>query len=52
MNRIPDDKTYDDAAEAAMARVLVAEREAREAIEQARLAAVPTDRGPRPLTAA
>jgi len=37
VNRIADDKTYDDAAEAAMARVLVAEREAREAIEQARL---------------
>jgi polyhydroxyalkanoate synthesis regulator phasin len=37
VNRIADDKSYDDAAEAAMTGVLVAEREAREAIEQARL---------------
>jgi hypothetical protein len=34
---IADDKAYNDAAEAAIARVLAAEREAREAIEQARL---------------
>jgi polyhydroxyalkanoate synthesis regulator phasin len=34
---IADDKAYNDAAEAAIARVLGAEREAREAIEQARL---------------
>jgi len=34
---IAEGKAYNDAAEAAIARVLAAEREAREAIEQARL---------------
>jgi hypothetical protein len=37
VNPIGDDKAYNDAADAAIARVLVAEREAGEAIEQARL---------------
>ena len=37
MKPIADDKAHNDAAEAAIARVLGAEREAREAIEQARL---------------
>lgn len=37
MKPIADDKAYNDAAEAAIARVLGAEREAREAIEEARL---------------
>ena len=37
MKPIADNKAYNDAAEAAIARVLAAEREAREAIEQARL---------------
>lgn len=37
MKPIADDKAYNDAAEASIARVLGAEREAREAIEQARL---------------
>jgi hypothetical protein len=34
---IADEKAFNDAAEAAIARVLAAEREAREAVEQARL---------------
>ena len=37
MKPIADDKAYNEAAEAAIARVLVAEREAGKAIEQARL---------------
>ena len=37
MKPIADDEAYNEAAEGAIARVLVAEREAREAIEQARL---------------
>ena len=36
MKAIAEDKAYNDAAEAAIARVLAAERAAREAIEQAR----------------
>jgi hypothetical protein len=38
---IAGDKAYNDAAESAIARVLVAEREARESIEQARLQVEP-----------
>ena len=41
MKAIAGDKAYNDAAEAAIARVLVAEREARESIEQARLQVEP-----------
>ena len=37
MKPIADEKAFNDAAEAAIARVLAAEREAREAVEQARL---------------
>ncbi|HSC62737.1 MAG TPA: hypothetical protein VLD35_03830 [Caldimonas sp.] len=37
MKAIAEDRAYNDAAEAAIARVLAAEREAREAIERARL---------------
>ena len=37
MKPIADEKTFNDAAEAAIARVLAAERAGREAVEQARL---------------
>ena len=37
MRPIADEKSFNDATEAAIARVLAAEREAREAVEQARL---------------
>lgn len=37
MKAIAEERAYNDAAEAAIARVLAAEREARDAIEQARL---------------